>query len=99
MALRALPHKLKAIRGIAAFAPKQADPFYLSKEWKALRLAVLRRDGFACVFCGARASIADHIVSRRAGGEDAMRNLRSLCPSCDNKRKERPDGSRRGPAA
>jgi 5-methylcytosine-specific restriction protein A len=101
MALRLLPSRLKAATsGIATFAPKRADPFYLSKEWKTTRLAVLRRDGFVCVMaCGRRATIADHILSRRSGGSDAMSNLRSLCVACDNRFKERADGTRRGQRA
>src|SRR5574338_1233005 len=50
-------------------AMKRADPFYLSPEWKILRLAALRRDRWRCVICGV--SIAgkgqatvDHIKPR-----------------------------------
>jgi len=73
------------------------DPFYLSPEWRgkgALRQRVLDRDGHQCVSCGERATIVDHIVSRRNGGADAMHNLRSLCRRCDNRIKERADGTR-----
>ncbi len=79
----------------AARRAKRADPFYLSDEWKRLRLDCLRRDGFACVKCGARANVADHIVSRRQGGKDDLANLRSLCAICDNRMKENADGRRR----
>ena len=85
----------------AKLPPKAADPFYASPEWKGLRQACLRRDGFMCVGiggkpCGSRAVFADHIIRRRDGGKDDLGNLRSLCASCDAKAKERWDGSRKG---
>jgi 5-methylcytosine-specific restriction endonuclease McrA len=76
--------------------PKQADPYYFTPEWKALRQACLKRDGYACVMCGEPAIVADHIISRKAGGTDALSNLRSLCREHDNRFKERPGGWRRG---
>ncbi len=77
--------------------PKRADSFYFTKEWKELRRACLERDGFRCVTpgCGRPASVADHIVSRRAGGPDRLGNLRSLCPICDNRIREGRNGRRR----
>ena len=85
----------------AKLPPKTADTFYSTTEWKCLREACLRRDGFMCVGiggkpCGSRASFADHIVRRRDGGKDDLANLRSLCAHCDAKAKERWDGSRKG---
>jgi 5-methylcytosine-specific restriction endonuclease McrA len=49
--------------------------------------------------CRRRASIADHIISRREGGSDDKSNLRSLCVACDNWLKEKADGTRRAPPA
>ena len=69
------------------------DPFYQSAEWKALRLQALRRDHWRCVLC--RVSVAavcqsrvDHIQSRKARPDLALElaNLRTLCPTCDNRR-------------
>lgn len=76
---------------------KIADPFYFSPLWKALRKATFERDGYRCVTpgCGRPAKVCDHIVSRRKGGDDALKNLRSLCVSCDNKIKEDKNGKRR----
>jgi 5-methylcytosine-specific restriction endonuclease McrA len=73
------------------------DPFYQSKEWKALRLAALKRDHFHCTTPGCRAwaKRVDHIVPRRKGGPDTLANLRSLCPNCDNKMMQGSDGERR----
>lgn len=52
-----------------------------------LRYAVLERDGFRCVACGATAAQAqlqvDHIKPVAAGGTNAMRNLQTLCQKCN----------------
>lgn len=82
---------------IAEPVGKQVDPFYLSAEWSALRKAVFERDGNRCVVpgCGARAVVADHIVTRRDGGSDSLDNLRSLCRKHDNQVKEGPGGVRK----
>jgi hypothetical protein len=37
----------------------------------------------------------DHIVARRAGGADALHNLRTLCITCDASVRERAGGQRR----
>jgi len=83
---------------VAKAPPKEADPFYLSPEWKALRMACLTRDRFRCTApgCDRPAIVADHIVSRKAGGRDELGNLRSLCRTHDNRWREGPDGVRRG---
>ena len=85
--------------------PKVADGYYLSAEWKSLRLACLKRDGWRCVKCGEPAIVADHVVGRRRwlaeglpGSPDTLGNLRSLCRRHDNAMKEGPDGERRGSA-
>jgi 5-methylcytosine-specific restriction endonuclease McrA len=64
----------------------RTDPYYLSREWRALRAAALRRDGGRCIVpgCGRPATRVDHIVARKDGGADAMSNLRSLCAEHDN---------------
>ncbi len=83
------------------FRDKLADPFYNSPEWKVTRTRILKRDNYQCVAvvggfsCGARAFIVDHIVRRRDGGTEDDRNLRSLCRDCDNRMKEKWDGTRR----
>lgn len=79
---------------------KVADPFYGTPEWRALRLACLQRDRFRCAIpgCEVRASVADHLVSRRDGGIDRLDNLRSLCRTHDNQLKELPVGRRKRPS-
>ncbi len=77
---------------IAPLPDKRADPYYLTPEWRELRRQTLERDGGRCVLCGRPAVVADHVVSRKAGGADALHNLRSLCRLHDNRLREGPTG-------
>lgn len=65
-----------------------SDAFYRSKEWKALRAEVLRRQP-TCTTpgCGARAVAVDHVTQRSKGGPDTLGNLRGLCIPCHNQRR------------
>ncbi|MDO9712443.1 HNH endonuclease [Paracraurococcus lichenis] len=75
-----------------------ADPFYRSPEWQALRRAALKRDGHRCTTPGCTSTkrlTVDHIVSRRAGGANALPNLMTRCIDCDNQVKESANGERR----
>lgn len=95
--LKTLKPRLRELStAVAKYPDKLVDEFYTSAEWRGLRGQCLERDGFRCVSCGARAIIADHIVSRRNGGKDELSNLRSLCRGCDNRVKEDAIGQRRG---
>lgn len=51
------------------------------------RFEVLKRDGFACQYCGGRAPDVvlhiDHIVARANGGEDDVGNLITSCATCN----------------
>jgi 5-methylcytosine-specific restriction endonuclease McrA len=54
----------------------------------AARYAIYRRDGFACVYCGARerdgnALSLDHVRPRPLGGSDAATNLVTACTECN----------------
>jgi len=82
---------------IVRLPPKEADPYYLTPEWRELRRQTLERDGGVCIVpgCGRAAVVADHIVSRKEGGADALRNTRSLCRLHDNRFREGPTGRRR----
>jgi 5-methylcytosine-specific restriction endonuclease McrA len=69
------------------------DPFYSTRQWKALRLQVLNRQRWRCLWCDA--SIAghggarvDHIRPRFSFPARALdpENVRALCPACDNRR-------------
>ena len=80
--------------------PEAHDPFYGTPAWKRTRAAVIERDRYRCTApdCGTpnRGSggrlIVDHAVERRKGGTDHPSNLRTLCPSCDNRRHGRRGG-------
>ena len=95
--VRMLPPRLPLARtAIVRLPPKVADPYYLTPEWRELRRQTLERDGGVCTVpgCGRRALVADHIVSRKAGGADALHNTRSLCRLHDNRLREGPTGRR-----
>ncbi|WMS43439.1 HNH endonuclease signature motif containing protein [Acuticoccus sp. MNP-M23] len=58
-------------------------------RWAALRLQVLRRDGFKCRACGARARLEiDHIKPVRTDPQLAWdaSNLQPLCPGCHTRK-------------
>ena len=70
-------------------------PFYRSAEWRAVRAAVLHRDGYRCATprCDRRASHVDHILAvSRGGGALDPANLRSLCASCHSRKTATADG-------
>jgi 5-methylcytosine-specific restriction endonuclease McrA len=59
----------------------------LGHHWRRLRLAVLRRDGYRCHWCGGRAATVDHIVARVEGGARYdPRNLVASCTRCNLER-------------
>lgn len=49
-----------------------------------LRRAVLHRDGHLCRYCGLDATVVDHLLARRDGGEDRAENLGAACVYCNN---------------
>ncbi|MCB1463138.1 MAG: HNH endonuclease [Nitratireductor sp.] len=60
-----------------------------SARWKAVRLAVKRRDGWKCVECGKAGRLeVHHVQPVRTHPELAfeLSNLKSLCPSCHSRR-------------
>ena len=90
------PRVRAADLAVVRLPPKAADPYYLTLEWRELRRQTLERDGGVCTVpgCGRAAVVADHIISRKAGGADALPNLRSLCRLHDNRFREGPTGRR-----
>lgn len=66
---------------------KKADPFYLSRSWRRLRLEVLQRDHYLCQRCGRRAAtVVHHIipVKERPDLKRELSNLESVCDACHN---------------
>ena len=63
--------------------------YYQTREWKALKAACLRRDGYRCTVpgCGTATILpnVDHKVPRSRGGTDHMSNLRTLCQPCHSR--------------
>jgi hypothetical protein len=56
---------------------------------KALIEFVIKRDGTKCKFCGNSNKlelIADHILSRRNGGDHHPDNMQCLCQSCNSRK-------------
>lgn len=58
-----------------------------------VRIRVLERDGYRCVYCGATSQEArlhvDHVVSVSRGGTDASTNLVTACFDCNNGKRAR----------
>lgn len=61
---------------------------YRTAQWKAVRHQAKRRDGWACVKCGARGRLeVDHITPLRDGGAPYdLSNLQSLCAKCHSRK-------------
>jgi 5-methylcytosine-specific restriction endonuclease McrA len=67
-----------------------ARPRRSSRPWSRTRLRVLQRDGYRCQWCGARATVVDHVVPRALGGSDHdPRNLVASCVPCNQRRAAR----------
>lgn len=67
---------------------------YNTPQWKRVRKAVLKRDGYRCRIMGPKcegtATAADHIVPIEAGGAVYdMANLRACCQPCNSSRAAR----------
>lgn len=59
-----------------------------ASDWAALRAAVLERDNFTCVYCGAKGTAlsplhVDHITPLIQGGTNDMNNLATACRECN----------------
>ena len=70
-------------------APKIADPFYLSREWRVFARDMTRQRGNRCEDCGATGVrlIADHAHERKDGGADFdPANIIIRCYPCHNRK-------------
>ena len=66
-----------------------AKHHYNSKQYKANRLRVLKRDDYTCYYCGNTANTADHIVPVSKGGTHEESNLIAACTRCNSGKKDR----------
>lgn len=66
---------------------KHQDGDYRRNIRKSVRAAVMERDGYQCVMCGATERLSlDHIIRYRDDGPDTFENLRVLCMPCNLER-------------
>ena len=76
-------HQEKYLRMLDQRRPTASQRGYDS-EWARVRDSFLRRNP-KCVVCGEPATIAHHVIRKRAGGPDESANLIPLCASCHGK--------------
>ena len=66
-----------------------------SRQWRALRLTILARDGYTCHYCGADgATTVDHILPVKSHPDQAMNseNCVTACRSCNSAKGSRSEG-------
>ena len=52
-------------------------------EWHKKRRQVMKRDGYICQYCGAKAKHVDHVIPFSRGGSDELDNLVAACAHCN----------------
>lgn len=68
------------------YKPKQIRKNFDAKYWRNLRNRVIKRDKRKCKLCGTNLNLTvHHIISRKEGGKDVMKNLETLCTVCHDK--------------
>ncbi|HWT12287.1 MAG TPA: HNH endonuclease signature motif containing protein [Allosphingosinicella sp.] len=79
--LRSLPPRLGAAAPKLRAAPKRAEPFYQSREWRALVAQIKRERGNWCERCGSGGRIVgDHRRELKDGGAPLdPANVELLC--------------------
>lgn len=63
-------------------APPRPRADYRNTAYKERRKQRLAQDCHLCVFCKAPATTVQHVTYRRAGGAEALEDLRALCRLC-----------------
>jgi 5-methylcytosine-specific restriction endonuclease McrA len=53
------------------------------------RAALMHRDRFCCVYCGAKADTVDHVVPRSRGGDHSWENCVASCSTCNHRKGDR----------
>lgn len=57
---------------------------------KITRRAVFARDGWSCMYCGARTSLTvDHVIPRSKGGASTWDNIVASCAPCNRRKADR----------
>jgi hypothetical protein len=69
-------------RQSATPAPLRPRADYTNTEYRKRRQQRLDDDHNLCVFCKSPATTVQHVTYRRAGGDEAQEDLRSLCRLC-----------------
>jgi 5-methylcytosine-specific restriction endonuclease McrA len=74
--------------------PKSKDPRD-SRQWRALRIRILQRDGYTCGYCGQTADTVDHILPVDKHPDQAMSqdNLIAACKRCNSSKGSRSHAS------
>ena len=65
-----------------------------SRQWRALRLTILARDGYTCHYCGQTAITVDHILPIKKHPDLAMNadNCVASCKPCNSAKGSRSEG-------
>lgn len=88
--LKAMPPLIGSMKAKVQFAPKMAEPFYQSREWRQLVASIKRERGSRCEEAGCGSTnrvIADHIVERKDGGAELDRsNIMLRCAACHQRK-------------
>ncbi|MEH6721304.1 MAG: HNH endonuclease signature motif containing protein [Aurantimonas endophytica] len=95
--LSGLPPMIGTLPALVQPAPKIADPFYLSPEWRRLMADIKRHRGNACEDVGPHAGriMGDHIVEVKDGGARLdPSNIMLRCTACHNRKTHREKAAR-----
>jgi hypothetical protein len=58
---------------------------FISQKW--VRDYVFNRDSYTCTFCKSDERLSvDHITSIKRGGDNTLKNLQTLCVSCNSRK-------------
>src|SRR5690606_25627049 len=79
------------VLGSGLWSPGKRQPIgrICSKAWRKVRLFIFARDGWACVYCGAKNAPleCDHVVPLSRGGTNERRNLATACRPCNRSKR------------
>jgi 5-methylcytosine-specific restriction endonuclease McrA len=86
--LKAMPNRLGSMPARVKAAPKTAEQFYTSPEWRRTIAQIKRQRGAFCERCGSgHRVIGDHKVERKDGGAELdPDNVELLCARHHNEK-------------